>query len=112
MGYLGEFEQLVLYSAIQLGEKAYGASIRETIEARTGRVVSVGAIYTALRRLEERGLVTSRVGEPDGGPGRPRKFWSVEPAGAQALMAAYDTIQAMAGGLLPRVSELAEADGA
>ena len=48
MGYLGEFEQLILFSVLQLGEGAYGVAIREIIEERTGRVVSSGAIYTAL----------------------------------------------------------------
>ena len=66
MGYLGEFEQLILFSVVQLGDDAYGVAIRETIEQRTGRVVSSGAIYTALGRLEGRGLVTSRVEKSPG----------------------------------------------
>ena len=54
MGYLGEFEQLILFSVLLLEENAYGVAIRETIEERTGRAISSGAIYTALGRLEER----------------------------------------------------------
>jgi PadR family transcriptional regulator PadR len=108
MGYLGEFEQLILYSVVLLEDDAFGVAIRETIEERTGRVVSAGAIYTALGRLEERGLVRSWVGEPGSGPGRPRKYYAIEPAGARALMESYETISAMAGGLIPKLASLAD----
>ena len=107
MGYLGEFEQLILFSVLLLEEDAYGVAIRETIEARTGRAVSSGAIYTALGRLEERGLVSSQVAEAEG-PGRPRKYYALEKAGARALMDAYSTMRTMAGGLIPRLARLAE----
>ena len=53
MGYLGAFEQLVLFSVVKLGDQAYGGAIREAIEERTARVVSSGAINTALSRLAE-----------------------------------------------------------
>ena len=108
MGYLGEFEQLILFSVVQLGDDAYGVAIRETIEQKTGRVVSSGAIYTALGRLEGRALVTSRVEQSPGRTGRPRKYYTLEPAGARELMATYSTIQTMAGGLIPRLADLAE----
>lgn len=108
-GHLGEFEQVVLFAVLQLGDDACGVEIREEIEERVGRVVSLGAIYTTLGRLEERGLVASRVEEPQPGrTGRPRKYYELRPAGARALMAAYAMIQAMAGDLIPRLSELAE----
>jgi DNA-binding PadR family transcriptional regulator len=107
MSYLGEFEQLILFSVLQLGDDACGVTIRESIEERTGRVVSSGAIYTTLGRLEGRGLVRSRVAEPDG-PGRPRKYYELETSGARALVDAYDTMQAMAGRLIPRLRKLAE----
>jgi len=64
LAYLGAFEQLILFSVLQLQDGAYGVSIRENIEQRTGRTVSIGAIYTTLGRLEERGLVRSRTEEP------------------------------------------------
>ncbi|MGD8281694.1 MAG: PadR family transcriptional regulator [Gemmatimonadota bacterium] len=108
MGYLGEFEQLILYSVILLEDDAYGVAIREAIEKRTGRVVSSGAIYTALGRLEERGLVRSSVGESGSGPGRPRKYYRIRPEGARALKESYDAINAMAGGLMPKLADLAE----
>jgi DNA-binding PadR family transcriptional regulator len=109
VGYLGEFEQLILFSVLQLGEGAYGVSIRETIEQRTGRAVSSGAIYTTLGRLEERGLVRSSVHEREHRRvGRPRKYYQLRPAGARALRDSYAAIQAMAGGLALRLTELAE----
>lgn len=107
--YLGEFEQLILFSVLELGEDAYGVAIRETIERKTGRSVSAGSIYTTLGRLAEKGLVTSRVGRPEPGrPGRPRKYYTIRPDGARALTRSYSTIQAMAGGLLPKLAEAAE----
>lgn len=108
MGYLGEFEQLILFSVVLLGDEAYGVAIRESIEERTGKVISSGAIYTALGRLEERGMVTSRPGASGSGPGRPRKYYALEPAGARSLMDSYAAINAMAGGLVSRLAALAE----
>lgn len=109
MGYLGEFEQLILFSVVKLGDEAYGGAIRETIESRTGRVVSSGAINTALGRLAERRFVTARVGEPASGrAGRPRKYYALTPAGARALKASYSTITAMAGGLTSKLNRLVE----
>ena len=110
MSNLGEFEQLILFSVLQLGEGAFGVSIRETIEERTNREVSSGAIYTTLGRMEDRGLVASRVGEPTPGrAGRPRKYYSLEPASAKALLDSYAAIQAMAGDLVPLLRDLAGA---
>ena len=110
MGHLGEFEQLILFSVLQLGQGAFGVSIREVIEERTGREVSSGAIYTTLGRLEDRGLVASRVGEPTPGrSGRPRKYYSLEPPGAKALLDSYAALQAMAGDLVPLLRDLAKA---
>lgn len=109
MAYLGEFEQLILFSVLQLGDDAYGVAIRENIEERTGRVVSSGSIYTALGRMEARGIVTSRVDEAsDGKPGRPRKRYTLEPPGARALRDSYSAIQAISGGLIPKLQRLAE----
>lgn len=109
MGYLGEFEQLILFAILHLEGEAFGLSIRESIEERTGREVSSGAIYTALGRLEERGFVSSYVREStEKRAGRPRKYYEIEPAGARALQSTYETIQAAASGLIPRLAKLAE----
>jgi DNA-binding PadR family transcriptional regulator len=109
VGYLGEFEQLILMSVVTLGEDAYGGAIREAIEHRTGRVVSSGAINTTLGRLAERKFVTWRLGEPTSGrAGRPRKYYAISPAGARALQASLSTIRAMAtGGLTAKLNRLA-----
>jgi len=109
---LGEFEQLVLLALVELGDDAYGAAIGRIIEARTGRVVSAGAVYTALDRLESRGLVSSLVGEPTPERGgRRKKFYALEAAGARELRQAVETLQAMAAGLLPRLEEMAGGGG-
>jgi DNA-binding PadR family transcriptional regulator len=109
MGYLGEFEQLILFSVVKLGDEAYGGAIRDTIEERTGRVVSSGAINTTLGRLAERKLVIATVGQPTAGrAGRPRKYYAVTPAGARALRDSYSTIQAIAGGLISTLTALAD----
>lgn len=108
MAYLGEFEQLILFSLVELGDDTHGVAIRETIESRTGRLASAGAIYTALRRLSERGLVTSSVGKPvEGKAGRPRKFYTLRPEGAKALQGSFSTMQAMSGGLVDKLATLA-----
>jgi DNA-binding PadR family transcriptional regulator len=107
MGYLGTFEQLILFSVVTLGDGAYGGAIREAIEARTGRVVSAGAINTALGRLAEKRLVRTRVDDVTSGRvGRPRKYYTLTPAGARSLRDSFSTIQAMAGDLLPQVEAL------
>ena len=61
---LGEFEQLVLLAIAHLRGEAYGVPIVEEIERRTGRRVARAAVYVALRRLEDKGFVSSRMGEP------------------------------------------------
>ena len=109
MGHLGELEQLILFAVIALGDDAYGGAIRAHIEERSGRIVSSGAINTTLGRLAERRLVIGRVGTPvPGRAGRPRKYYTLTPAGARDLQQSYTTIRAMAGGVLKRLDALAE----
>ncbi|HEY2361556.1 MAG TPA: PadR family transcriptional regulator [Candidatus Angelobacter sp.] len=62
--YLGEFELMILLTVIHLGEDAYGVPISREIEKRRKREVSVGSVYAALERLEEKGLVASDLGDP------------------------------------------------
>ena len=103
--YLGEFEQLLLFALLQLGEDdAYGSRIRDAIEARTGRTVSPGAVYTALDRLEGRGLVSSVLGEPTPQRGGKRKrYYRIEPQGTDLLRRSHDAITSMAKGLVPKL---------
>jgi DNA-binding PadR family transcriptional regulator len=97
---LGEFEQLVLLACIRLGDEAYVVPIVQEIEERTGRRVTHGHVYVALRRLEEKGLVTSRLGAatPERG-GRPKRFFRVRPRARKLLEGARDALSAMWQGL-------------
>lgn len=101
---LGDFEQLVLLGVLRLGDEAYGASIRQEIHARSGRDVSINAVYTTLERLQGKGFLRSWVGEPTPQRGgRRRKFYALRPSGEAALRHAYRAITAMAGGLEARL---------
>jgi PadR family transcriptional regulator PadR len=104
---LGDFEQLVLLALVRLGPDAYGATIRREIEDRTGRELAISAVYTTLQRLEQKGLVRSRVGEPlpERG-GRRRKHFELLPLGARALKAAYDAFMGMTAGVERRLKTL------
>lgn len=102
--FLGEFEQLVLFAVLHLGDGAYGVTIREVIEARTGRSISAGAVYTALERLEGRGFVSSWFGDPTPARGgRRKRHFRVEPDGQRALRRAYDSLQRMARGVVVKL---------
>jgi DNA-binding PadR family transcriptional regulator len=89
--YLGEFEQMVLLAILRLGDGAYAIPLREEIEARTGRDVARGALYTALERLETKKCVRSSMSDPlpERG-GRSRRYYAVTPAGLSALRASRD----------------------
>src|ERR671915_8751 len=92
---LGEFEQLVLLGVLRLepNDAAYGDAIRREIHARSGRDVSINAVYTTLDRLERKGLLKSWVGEPTPQRGgRRRKFYPLRPAGLTALRQGYHPV--------------------
>ena len=102
---LGDFEQLVLLGVLRLADDAYGAAIRQEIHARSGRDVSINAVYTTLDRLEAKGLLRSWAGEPTAQRGgRRRKFYALNPSGTAALRQAYHAMQAMADGLEERLN--------
>src|SRR5881394_3222855 len=89
---LGDFEQLVLFGVLRLEDEAYGAAIRQEIHQRSGRDVSINAVYTTLDRLERKGLLRSWVGEPTAERGgRRRKCYALKAAGTAALRQAYHT---------------------
>jgi PadR family transcriptional regulator PadR len=101
---IGDFEQLILFALVRLGRDAYGVSIRREIDARTGRTVSPGALYTALDRMEARGFVTSRLGDPTPERGGKRKrLYSLQPAGERALARAYESLRQMSSGVSARL---------
>ena len=103
--HLGEFEQMLLFALLRLGDEAYGVRIRQEIETRTRRDVSSGAVYTALGRLERRGFVSSREGDttPQRG-GRRRKYYALLLPGADALQRSFLDVRQMADGMLPRLA--------
>jgi PadR family transcriptional regulator PadR len=101
---IGELEQLVMFAVMRLEDEAYGAMIRQELKDRAERDVSPGAIFTTLERLEARGLVTSRYGDPTPERGgRPKRFYELTPDGRRALARALATVKRMARGLAPKL---------
>ena len=83
---LGEFEQQVLLTILRMGGEAYSVPMVIEMEALSGREVSQAAVYIALRRLEEKGLVSSRTeGSEETETGRERRYFRVEPRGLEML---------------------------
>ena len=83
---LGDIEHLVLLAILRLGRDAYGIPILDEVSARSGREVSRATVYVALKRLEQKGLVVSRLGDstPERG-GRAKRFFKLKPSGLKAL---------------------------
>ena len=109
-GTLGEFEQLVLLAILHLADAGesgvYGVPIVDEIERRTGRAASRVAVYVALRRLEQRGLVRTWKGEPIAERGgKARRCVKVTPTGLQALRDSREAMEHMWRGLDPRLEK-------
>ena len=84
--YLGEFEEVVLLTVGVLHDGAYGVAIAEEIERQSGRSVSISAVHATLNRLQEKGLVTSRMGGATAERGgRRKRLFTVSVAGSRAL---------------------------
>lgn len=99
-GSLGEFEQLILLAMLRLGEDAYGVTIQEEIQSRTGRDVSIGSVYTTLDRLERKRYVCSRMGDPTPERGgRRKKLYQLEAAGSAALTHSCRAVLSMLDGI-------------
>jgi DNA-binding PadR family transcriptional regulator len=97
---LGEFEQLVLLAILRVGQDAYAVPLIEEIEKRTGRSISHAAVYIALRRLEAKGLVVSRLGDPTAERGgRAKRFFKVVPSALPQLRESRDALLSMWEGL-------------
>ena len=97
---LGDFEQLVLLALVRLGADAYGVTICDDIADRTGRDVSLGAVYKTLERLETKGLIASRLGEPTPERGgRRKKHFKLAAAGQRALKESIGGLRSMTEGL-------------
>ena len=101
---LGEFEQLILLAILRLRDDAYGVTIRAELADRAGRNVAPGAMYTALERLESKGLLTSRMSDPTPQRGgRAKRHVTVTAAGVKALTRAVQAYERLLDGLdLPR----------
>jgi DNA-binding PadR family transcriptional regulator len=99
---LGEFEQSVLLAIAHLGDGAYGVTIRQEIETRTGRDIVIGALYTSLARLERKGYVRSTMSDPTPQRGgRSKRHFVVSAAGAAALRQSRERLDKMWAGLQP-----------
>jgi DNA-binding PadR family transcriptional regulator len=97
---LGGFETLLLLAVVRRGKRAYGVTIREELLQRAGKDVAVGAIYTGLERLEQKGYVESWTGEPTKARGgRSKRFYKLTARGLGALNETRDAIQNLADGL-------------
>jgi DNA-binding PadR family transcriptional regulator len=97
---LGEFEQLILLAILRLGDNAYGVTIRAELAERGGRNVAPGALYTALERLEAKGAITSRMGDPTPQRGgRAKRYVTVTATGVQALRRAVRAYERLLDGL-------------
>ncbi len=83
---LGEFEEIVLLTVGVLYDEAYGVAIKQEIERRLGRKVSVGAMQSALRRMEKKGYLSSREGETNAKRGgKPKRYFNITAYGRKAL---------------------------
>src|SRR5690606_3764232 len=92
-GHLGELELLLLLAVLRCGDAAYTVPIRAQLAERGGRRLSRGALFTSRDRLEAKGLVTSSMGEPLAiRGGRPRRYFSVTPAGCAAVRSAQAAV--------------------
>ncbi|MBA3297639.1 MAG: helix-turn-helix transcriptional regulator [Acidobacteria bacterium] len=97
---LGELEQLILLAVLRLGDDAYGVTIRAELSNRARRAVAPGALYTALERLETKGFVGSRMGDPTPQRGgRAKRYVKVTAAGLKALKRAQHAFDRLADGL-------------
>jgi PadR family transcriptional regulator PadR len=104
---LGEFEQLVLLAIVRLEHDAYGSPIRRNIEERTSRSVAIGALYTALERLERKGYVVSTLSDPTPQRGgRARKYYRLRPAGVAALKRSREALTRMWAGIELDISRI------
>jgi DNA-binding PadR family transcriptional regulator len=97
---IGEFEYLILSAAEKLGEEAYGAAIRQQIEAATKRRCSIGALYTTLDRLESKGFIKTWMGDPTPRRGgRQKRMVRVTAKGVRAATEFYSTITRLSRGV-------------
>jgi len=97
---LGSLEHIVMLAVMRLGSDAYGMTVRREIESATGRDISIGAVYATLVRLESKGFVKSRTGEPTAERGgRAKRYFRTTAEGEGALRSTHEIIVKMGAGL-------------
>ena len=97
--YLGEFELLVLLAILRLDGDAYGVTIKSALDAETSRDVTLGAIYKTLGRLEDKGYVSTRIGDPTPQRGgRRKKLYELQALGHRALKQSFTDLRRLARG--------------
>ena len=90
--HLGEFEELVMLAVGILNNEAYSVSIKDELEERLSRTVSMGALHTALKRMEEKGFLKSFAGEAtEDRAGRPKRYFEITALGKKAIQHTKDT---------------------
>jgi DNA-binding PadR family transcriptional regulator len=101
---LGEFEHMVLLAILHLGDGTYGVPIVDEIQRRTGRMVAPAAVYVTLRRLEQKGLLTSWMSESTRERGgKARRSVKVTGAGLESLRESRKVLDSMWKGLDPKL---------
>jgi PadR family transcriptional regulator PadR len=99
--YLGQLELMVLLAVIGPGEEAYGVQICNEIAQKSGREVALASVYAALERLEEKGYVSSSLGQPTAARGgKARTFFKPTTAGLKEAREAHATLLRLSGGLV------------
>jgi PadR family transcriptional regulator, regulatory protein PadR len=97
---LGEFEHIIVLALLRLGDRAYGVTVRQEIESRTRREVSIGAVYATLERLQSKGYLKSHRGDPTPERGgRSKRFFRVTPKGVAAVDRTQRALHSMSEGL-------------
>jgi DNA-binding PadR family transcriptional regulator len=103
---LGEFEQQVLLVILRLGRESYSIPIVAELEERTGRSVATSAVYVALRRLEKKGMLTSRLETPEqSGEPYPRRYFALTDAAMAPLKVARRSMLSLWDGLEPALDD-------
>lgn len=103
---LGEFEHQVMLAILRLGGEAYSVTVVVELEQRIGRDVAQAAVYIAMKRLEKRGLLTSRMDDHAvGETGRVRRYFKLTPEGMLKLREARETLVSLWEGVTARIDE-------
>ena len=98
--YLGQFELMVLLAVMRLGEDAYGVTIADELEKQTGREVVIANVYATLERLQDRGFVSSSLGDatPERG-GRAKRYFRITGSGVREVRDARQSLMSLWDGL-------------